>query len=241
MYTAAQIEAFHKWVIDELHVRTGLRLTINPQIDRWKKLSQKGAKVFFSADGPGSQRSLPFRGNAPLPTFPLLSVSSSEEQLWWGWREEWRSENVGEFGLVGVQFIFFWGNAVNREQVFRADWDEVDIRSSDAGQPHWHVDDRFLVVQSWARFKTGYDQIEVDMAEPQPVADYEDIGPKGQSQETILNLGGAHLFMGGWKNHRESPKCWQVKLDLKEIAHWAGRTLQYVRQEAAAGRISVET
>lgn len=243
MHTSAQIDSFHKSLADELQGRVGFSGSIVPQIEKWKKIAAKGTKVFFSADGIGSQRSQPLRGNALLPTFPLLmSAQPSDGQLWWGWREEWRSEDVGRFVLVGVQFIFFWGNSVTREQVFRADWDEIAVRSSDVGQPHWHIDDRFLVVQSWSRLfkKTGFEEIEApSLLGDAP--DYDMIASETKSPDSILDMGGAHLFMGGWRNDRELPKCWQVKLDLKEIVHWAGRTLLYVRQEVATDRVSAES
>jgi hypothetical protein len=129
---------------------------------------------------------------------------------WISWHERWerlvpddvipgKRAKQPHFMLSTIQWILFWGRVdeVQKAQIVRAEWDNAAHiakekgrakpgDTSEAGQPHWHVD-RVLELGDVDSF------LENRGTELQEVA-------YGLYAGQYLKLQRVHLAMGGWKN-----------------------------------------
>jgi len=250
MASCEEIETFHQFLANGLSNLTGLRLHVRSHKKNWKTVV-RGFPVSFDMVCDDFSVIADRKIGGRCPVFPAdRDRDWLKDQVWAGWHEEWYCERHKVFNLVGVGWTFFWGIAGRlgcEQQILRAEWDQVPNmpnqkhrRSKIAAQPHWHLDTDIMVGYSAPVSRT--DSIvqftELEERSPETHSELEEIG--GTLSIQLLDFSGMHLGMGGWKNHREHPRCWQVPIPQDWsviILLWAERTLQSACEQFQGAKV----
>lgn len=115
---------------------------------------------------------------------------------------------VANFDFYEASWTFQIGSPYSgKEQVLRAEWANVEFgRSGDAGQPHWHIDKRYILPDS---FQYEFASL-----------------VSGDAHELRgVELGDVHLPMAGWGSATkitQHPGCWQhgVGTHYEQLKLW---------------------
>lgn len=160
------------------------------------------------------------------PVVAYRATDSPEPCAWLGWRDAWVANADGTFAFRTAGWTVFWGRpgALEKVQLFRAEWDIACGYQAEVAQPHWHLDrDLVLLIQSSARG--------TDLS-----GDGEPFTADEGMQE--LDVSGPHLGMAGWQNRGQYPKCWQAALEAGQLGEWSVKTLELVLRELELVRAS---
>jgi hypothetical protein len=164
----------------------------------------------------------------PFPVYKLADVPSSNSAVWFGWHEEWEKESNKVFDLIGVSMSFYWGFRTDpvKNQILRAEWDQVRHRGGRAGQPHWQIDAEIM-----AGFTPLVSNLDNDQADASPEVE----STQAELDELPAEPAARELEeIGGWRNPGSYPARWQCSLDDNGeslLTEWADSTLEYAISE----------
>jgi hypothetical protein len=251
MASAGEIERFHYSLSDCIRELTAMRAAVQSSQEGWRRV-QKGGRVVFDLLDPNHTAFAERRRGGRCPVFSVERNSEPlEDQAWAAWHEEWYCAQRNDFDLIGVGWTFFWGiegRLGPDQEILRAEWDQVPEtesqshrRGGNAAQPHWHLDTGLMV--GYTRpispaIRTAASG-ELEEVAPDVGSALIEIGRPTGIQE--LSLSGMHLGMGGWRNHGDHPRCWQMPIDHDwrgPIVLWAEQTLRLARDQFRCARVT---
>lgn len=182
------------------------------------------------AEGEIGLRGRSRRRVSQVPLFGARDPSQAIGSRYWvSWYELWRKSGPTAFCLLTASWTVDRGIASYQDKtpLVRADWDQLcnNVGSQDAGQPHWHFDQRPPIALA-------------PIEEPHPPAlrEYPRIQVRwaagGVDVPVDMGIGYVHLAMGTWDARQPNPNCWQRNArNWRDVCDWAGKTLEYLRAQ----------
>ncbi len=156
--------------------------------------------------------------------FRLSTASSFRPCTFWvSWHETWLKEDSTNYVLLNAGWTLFEGlpGNLDKAQVLRADWDQLEHRGSKrAGHPHWHFDHELFIRGEPDKVEVAPGLVEVSTDDAFAMA-------RGAS------VGFVHLAMGAWNKNMDHPECWQrtYENDCQQLRDWCTKTLRYLKEQ----------
>lgn len=237
----SQVDLFHKLLCERAGRVLAYELAIPEPANTfdWKQHSRCDKRIVFEMIATDSSIAIRFADKVVggrCRVFPLYPRLQFDVTVWAAWADEWQPEGHDSFHLVTAGWTFFWGTPHydNKEQLLRAEWDNLLLRGGKAAQPHWHFDRHLVPMVYLGSDELGEKQPSGETLEELRVP--EDDMPLVQLSRgpalQDLHLSGLHLGMGGWTNSETHPDCWQFRVKHRDqLVRWAELTLSCATQE----------
>lgn len=225
-----EIEPYHNDVASDVRTVIGERVTFYSSDEEWYKVRDGCGVQFELVPVDSVKLELAERRRREdskvhrVSVFPLSTPSGTGIGTFWAsWHEVWRKKDSSNYVLLNAGWTVFEGLRGNqdKEQVLRADWDQLPHKGSRrAGQPHWHFDHELFISDEPDKVEIAPGLVEIKT-------------DTGSGMAKPVSVGFIHLAMGAWNNDADHPECWQrtYEDDCQQLRDWCVKTLKYLKEQ----------